>query len=406
MTSEQQKQKIEELAARLSALRPEYALSEKPDPHDRIGYHADIFGYVCVAGQRQNFHMNTTGETLTFCVQISPTWKDPFGRHEAANLKLYGATNGMLAVGWKGEPKYTKFYLSCSYGSAGITDIKLLALDQLVRHFVPLLIRCFEEEERGGPNPEAAVNLVDRERQRPEICDLLAQLDPPHRPSIARPVRQSSPPETRADKDDMHEQGIRCFRSGDFSGAIRILRKLCDDAHAPSQYELGLLFLNGNYVERDVTTALKLLSDAARSGHADAQQTMGVIYRDGLCGRVDLKECVRWFEAAARQNNVDACNSLGLRYRNGEGVQEDQARAFELFSRAAAVGNLDAKVNLAIQYGAGAGCRKDVAQFQRLLREAAESGNQTAQQILRESNRGSLAAGIVPILQQRRTDSA
>jgi hypothetical protein len=173
------------LATRLSVLRPEYRLSEIPDPEDNIMYN-DMFGWVRIGGQQHKFHLHigttTRGDVLGMHVQVASEWRDPFRRLEAANAELYRRTNGVMAVARMGGSRpYATFAVSCAYGDSGISDSKLIAIDQLIRYFVPLLTRFFEEESQSNASRvERAVRLVEAELDSAEIRTIFAQLDPPH----------------------------------------------------------------------------------------------------------------------------------------------------------------------------------------------------------------------------------
>jgi TPR repeat protein len=207
------------------------------------------------------------------------------------------------------------------------------------------------------------------------------------------------------DPDEELQRAVAMFRAGDVQGAVRHLAEMASYGHARSQFQLGILFLTGEVVTKNIGEAVKWLTEAANNGHADAQYYLGSIYLQGLDGHVNLRQAVKWFELASSQNHTRACNALGLRYRNGEGIAEDQFKAFRLFQRSVAAGDPGAKLNLALQYMDGSGCEKNIPLFNELLREAAREGCVEAQQILREVDPKLLAKGIVPIMETRRTDS-
>ena len=65
---------------------------------------------------------------------------------------------------------------------------------------------------------------------------------------------------------------------------------------------------------------------AADQGIAEAQFNLGVMYRDGQGVTQDYAEAVKWFRKAADQGNADAQFNLGVMYRNGEGVTGSEAQ--------------------------------------------------------------------------------
>jgi len=176
---------MKRISARLSAIRPEYRLSEKPDPEDRIAYR-DMFGWVRIGGQRHKCHLSVgiavDDNVLGIHVQVASEYDDPFRELEAASASIYKRTHGVMAAAAKmGSPlPYAAFYVSCAYGASGITDSKLIAIDQLIHHFVPPLSIIFNEEDTRGDDPaERIMALFEQELEKTEIRMIIAQLAPP-----------------------------------------------------------------------------------------------------------------------------------------------------------------------------------------------------------------------------------
>ena len=72
---------------------------------------------------------------------------------------------------------------------------------------------------------------------------------------------------------------------------------------------------------------------AADQGHAVAQYNLGVLYRDGEGVPKDLAQAVAWFRKAADQGNAAAQNNLGVLYANGEGVPEGSRAGGDVVSQ-------------------------------------------------------------------------
>ena len=82
---------------------------------------------------------------------------------------------------------------------------------------------------------------------------------------------------------------------------------------------------------QDLTETRRL----AEQGDADAQFNLGVMYANGEGVLKDEAEAVRWFRLAADQGNAFAQYDLGVMYANGEGVPQDDAEAVRWFRLAA-----------------------------------------------------------------------
>ena len=66
----------------------------------------------------------------------------------------------------------------------------------------------------------------------------------------------------------------------------------------------------------------------AEKGDLIAQYNLGVIYRDGEGVLKDFKEAVKWFRKGAEQGYDNAQVNLGAMYANGNGVPQDNLTAY------------------------------------------------------------------------------
>ena len=92
------------------------------------------------------------------------------------------------------------------------------------------------------------------------------------------------------------------------------------------------------YKAGDYPTALGEFSELAEQGDARAQYNLGVMYANGDGVPQDQAEAVRWYRLAAEQGHASAQFNLGARYYNGEGVPANNVTAHMWFNIAAAIG--------------------------------------------------------------------
>ena len=71
----------------------------------------------------------------------------------------------------------------------------------------------------------------------------------------------------------------------------------------------------------------------AEQGNADAQFNLGLMYYDGQGVRQDYAEALRWYRKAAEQGYAKAQYNLGLMYANGHGVHQDFHLSKEWFGK-------------------------------------------------------------------------
>ena len=74
---------------------------------------------------------------------------------------------------------------------------------------------------------------------------------------------------------------------------------------------------------QDDKEAARLYRLAAEQGDEDAQYNLGVMYNNGNGVPQDYKEAVYWYRLSAEQGYANAQSNLANRYYYGEGVNKD-----------------------------------------------------------------------------------
>ena len=79
--------------------------------------------------------------------------------------------------------------------------------------------------------------------------------------------------------------------------------------YAPAQYNLGLMYTQGQGVRKDYVEAFKWYQKAAEQGHVDAQVNLGGLYADGLGVRQNYKIAKEWFGKACDNGIQLGCDN-------------------------------------------------------------------------------------------------
>ncbi|MCH8040030.1 MAG: sel1 repeat family protein [Nitrospinae bacterium] len=101
-----------------------------------------------------------------------------------------------------------------------------------------------------------------------------------------------------------------------------------------SSYQKGF----GAYERGNYDTALKEWRPLAKQGLSQAQYNLGLMYAEGEGVAQDYQEAVRWYRLAAEQGHASGQFSLGAMYTAGQGVSKDYVFAHMLWNLAAAKG--------------------------------------------------------------------
>jgi TPR repeat protein len=111
------------------------------------------------------------------------------------------------------------------------------------------------------------------------------------------------------------QTGMDAYNRGDYATALREWRPLAEQGEASAQFQLGLLYDNGDGVPRDYAKARQWYERAAAQGGVKAQFYLGLqsAYSEG--GPLDLVQAHMWYSLAA-----------GNGYAHAPGYRDDLAR--------------------------------------------------------------------------------
>ena len=141
-----------------------------------------------------------------------------------------------------------------------------------------------------------------------------------------------------ADNKAVKEAYALALERGDYTTAMRELRPLAERGLAAAQFNLGLLYANGQGLPKDDAQARQWWEKAAVQGHAEAQANLGVLLVYARGGPQDYKMAVYWLRLSANQGNDLAQRKLGLMYERGDGVPQDYVQAYMWYKLGAASG--------------------------------------------------------------------
>jgi len=158
-------------------------------------------------------------------------------------------------------------------------------------------------------------------------------------------------------------------------------KEIIKNAHAgiaADQNRLGVMYENGNYVEKDLAKAINWYEKAAEQNNAWGLYNLGEKYYEGTYFNQNYVKAYELYMKAANQNHSNAQNKLGIIYDNGYGVEIDSIEAFKWFEKAANNGFHWGQSNLANMYYNGVGTEKNYQKAYELYKKASEHNNEIA----------------------------
>lgn len=155
-----------------------------------------------------------------------------------------------------------------------------------------------------------------------------------------------------------------------------------------AQYALGLMYIDGKDVNKDVSTAVQWFLKAARQDHAEAQYRLGEMYRNGIGVRTDNNEAKLWLSKAADSGLDKASDVLQVILKaEQKRILDNESKTLQSspiypFLDQAKQGDVDAKYKVGLMYLEGDKAPKDVNEGIRWLQSAANSNHMPSQTTL------------------------
>lgn len=135
---------------------------------------------------------------------------------------------------------------------------------------------------------------------------------------------------SKSDFDHGHEY----YKQGEYGQAFQIWSSLAKQGYSSAQYNLGVMYEEGQGVQKNYAAAVQWYGIAADMGHSSAQYKLAKIYKTGQYGiAINKVEAAKLYEKAAEQGNEGAQYFLAEMYYDGDGIPQDYHQAFKWFSK-------------------------------------------------------------------------
>ena len=157
-----------------------------------------------------------------------------------------------------------------------------------------------------------------------------------------------------------YQQGLYELNRGQFKAAINQFEPLSAEGFSPAQYQLAMMYKNGQGMPRNTKKAFELLTLAAKQNDSDAQFDLAIMYSEGDGIAKDLVQAFLLTEKSANKGLASAQFNLGVMYYHGDGVSHNKLKAARWYQKAANQNYALAQFNLALMYYDGEGLEKSV----------------------------------------------
>lgn len=235
-----------------------------------------------------------------------------------------------------------------------------LVKQHCLKTFAPVIVLC--AATAGCSSVETTVSDIDA-----AVAETVGRIETFVGETFA--AREEPASERAAEK--AYEDAIRLRRSGAADEAVVRLKEAARLGHAGAAYELGMLYLQGKDVSKNLAESARWLNRAADLGEPRAQFLVGANLLAGNGVKRDPARGVAFLAKAGEQGHVRAQYLLGQAYAQGVGVPVNPAWAARWYGRAARAGHTEAQYAYAEMHASGAGVPRDKVEAYRWLKLAA-----------------------------------
>ena len=160
---------------------------------------------------------------------------------------------------------------------------------------------------------------------------------------------------------------------------IETLRNNAETGPACDQYNLGVAYLFGQGVERDVAAAEKLFRIAATKEYGLGLCHKGLCVAAQVAGIGSEEEAANWHRIKAEQGDPSSQVALAAFLIFGRGIKVDNTAALEWFRKASETGDADGQCSYGMMLFNGRGVSQDKPAAFQQIKKAAEQGVAHAQ---------------------------
>lgn len=142
---------------------------------------------------------------------------------------------------------------------------------------------------------------------------------------------------------DRVDDGLDAYREGDYELAFEQWAAAAEQDDPVGQYNLAVLYYNGDGVETNYKKAHQWFLRSAKQGYADAQYDLGTMYMLGEGTNQDYAVGLTWLRKSADQQYGPAMLELGKAYHHGTGLRQHLPSALRWYYQGQDAGADDAE---------------------------------------------------------------
>lgn len=120
--------------------------------------------------------------------------------------------------------------------------------------------------------------------------------------------------------------GLKAYQARDYAAALKEWRPLAEQGERVAQFNLGLMYLDGQGVPQDFEQAAEWFRKSARQGFAKAQYDLGEMLSVGKGVKKDYVEAHMWLNICAASGDAECAGHRDLIAKKMKAAQIAEAQ--------------------------------------------------------------------------------
>jgi TPR repeat protein len=117
------------------------------------------------------------------------------------------------------------------------------------------------------------------------------------------------------------DTGLTAYQKGDYAAALKEWRPLADQGVAAAQFNLGLMYYEGQGLPLDFGQAAAWFTKSAEQDYAKAQYNLGAMYGIGKGVKRDYVQAYKWLNLCAAKGDARCSEQRDLVAKKLKGSQ-------------------------------------------------------------------------------------
>lgn len=194
---------------------------------------------------------------------------------------------------------------------------------------------------------------------------------------LTKEILERNPSDILDEQEANTYLALKKYKEGDFDKAYSFAVR-GDLANSDVQFIVGSMKFFGLGTEKSEREAFRMWHDAAQKGQADAQYDLGIMYAQGESVATNAVLAMHWLRAASSNGNARASFVIGNAFEHGRLGYRDRALAGEWYVKAFGQGFVHAGYHLARLYDRMKSTVCDKAKAAEWYEKSADAGDLSA----------------------------